>query len=66
MHVWKAASDEMALSPGALRVVNRKLYAGCGQGSSIQLREVQLEGKRRMQAEAFLNGFTMNSDEALQ
>jgi methionyl-tRNA formyltransferase len=67
LHVWKAAaSDEMALRPGALRVVHRKLYAGCGEGSSIELREVQLEGKKRMQAEAFLNGFPMSGDEALQ
>jgi len=68
-HIWKAAEaavGELELPPGALRVVNRKLYAGCGDGSSIELREVQLEGKKRMQAAAFLNGFPMASDEVLQ
>jgi methionyl-tRNA formyltransferase len=68
-HIWKAdkaAVGEVELPPGALRVVNRKLYAGCGDGSSIELREVQLEGKNRMQAAAFLNGFPMATDEVLQ
>jgi methionyl-tRNA formyltransferase len=66
LHVWKAAAGEAALPPGALRAMNRKLYAGCGDVSSIELREVQLEGKKRMQAAAFLNGFPMTDDEVLQ
>jgi methionyl-tRNA formyltransferase len=65
-HIWRAAGGEVEVPPGALRVVNRKLYAGCGDGSSIELREVQLEGKKRMQAAAFLNGFPMASDEVMQ
>ena len=65
-HIWKAAGGEVVLPAGALRVVNRKLYAGCGDGSSIELREVQLEGKKRLPAAAFLNGFPMAGDEALQ
>jgi methionyl-tRNA formyltransferase len=64
--IWKGAGGEVVLPPGALRVANRKLYAGCGEGSSIELREVQLEGKKRMQAAEFLNGFPMASDEVLQ
>jgi methionyl-tRNA formyltransferase len=65
-HIWKAATGNVALPAGALRVVNRTLYAGCGDGSSVELREVQLEGKKRMQAAAFVNGFPMAGDEALQ
>ena len=64
--IWKAVAGEAALPPGALRVVNRKLYAGCGDGSSIELREVQLEGKKRMQAAAFVNGHPIADDEVLQ
>jgi methionyl-tRNA formyltransferase len=45
--------------------VNRKLYAGCGSGESIELREVQLEGKKRMPAAAFMNGFPLGGDEVL-
>jgi len=65
-HLWKAAPGAVVLPAGALRVVNRKLYAGCGDTSSIELREVQLEGKKRMQAAAFLNGFPMSGDQVLQ
>jgi methionyl-tRNA formyltransferase len=64
--IWKAAVGEPRLAPGVLRVVNRKLYAGCGNQESIELREVQLEGKKRMPAAAFLNGFTMTGDEVLE
>lgn len=64
--IWKAVAGPAALPPGALRVVNRRLYAGCGDGSSIELREVQLEGKKRMQAGAFVNGHPIADDEVLQ
>src|SRR6185437_11391964 len=43
-HIWIAAIGDQKLPPGALRAVNRKLYAGCGSEESIELREVQLEG----------------------
>jgi methionyl-tRNA formyltransferase len=66
LQISKAAAGEPKLPPGALRVVNRKLYAGCGSGESIELREVQLEGKKRMPAAAFLNGFPVSDDEVLQ
>jgi methionyl-tRNA formyltransferase len=63
--IWKAAIGERKLLPGALRIVDKRLYAGCGKSESIELREVQLEGKKRMTAGAFLNGFAPASDEAL-
>ena len=65
LQIWSAAISDRQLSPGALRAVNRKLYAGCGRGESIELREVQLEGKKRMPAAAFMNGFPLSGDEVL-
>ena len=65
LQIWNAAVGDPKLSPGALRVIDRKLYAGCGNGESIELREVQLEGKKRMPAAAFLNGFPLSGDEVL-
>ena len=55
-----------SLAPGALRVIGKKLYAGCGAGESIELLEIQTEGKKRMPAAAFLNGFQIAQDEGLQ
>jgi len=65
LQIWSAAIGDQRVPPGALRVVNRKLYAGCGREESIELREVQLEGKKRMPAAAFMNGFSLSSDEVL-
>jgi len=58
MHVWKARAAEIALAAGELRVDGRRLFAGCS-GGAIEMLEVQMEGKKRMPAAAFLNGFTV-------
>ena len=65
LHIWTASVGELKLPAGALFVENRKLYVGCGSGESIELRKVQLEGKKRMAAAAFVNGFPLGSDEVL-
>ena len=64
-HIWKGARADRELQPGVMGVMDRRLYAGCG-GGAIELLEVQLEGKKRMPAAAFLNGFPLAADEALQ
>ena len=64
--IWKAVKGAPSLAPGALRVIGKKLYAGCGAGESIELLEIQTEGKKRMPAAAFLNGFQIAQDEGLQ
>jgi methionyl-tRNA formyltransferase len=64
LHVWKAQPAAGLLRPGELQVIGKQLYAGCSEGA-IELLEVQLEGKKRMTAAAFLNGFTLNQGEAL-
>jgi methionyl-tRNA formyltransferase len=64
-HIWKARVGDHRLAPGALRVQNKRLYAGCKEGS-IELLEVQLEGKKRMSAAAFLNGFMLSENEVME
>ena len=63
-HIWKAKPAEGLFPAGLLHVVGKKLYAGCKEGA-IELLEVQLEGKKRMTAAAFLNGFTLREGEVL-
>jgi len=65
LQIWKAAAGEPKLPPGTLLAIHHKLYAGCGTGESIEMQEVQLEGKKRMPAAAFLNGFPISADEVL-
>ena len=64
-HIWKAMPAELSLPPGQPGTVGRRLFAGCGDGA-IEILELQLEGKRRMTAQEFLNGRGFSSGEALE
>jgi methionyl-tRNA formyltransferase len=55
----------MTAEPGRLQLDQRRLFTSCGQGTWIELEEVQLEGKRRMRVEEFLNGFSLKSGDRL-
>ena len=63
-HVWRGAIAELELAPRELLAEGKRLFAGCG-GGAIELLEVQLEGKKRMAASAFLNGFSIAPGEVL-
>ena len=58
LHIWRSRlTDRPAASPpGAVTVEHRRLYAACGDGLLLELLELQLQGRNRMAAEAFLNG----------
>lgn len=42
--------------PGEVVFANGKIVVSCGDNNCIELLEIQLEGKKRMEASAFLNG----------
>jgi methionyl-tRNA formyltransferase len=52
-------------SPGTLQSDRRTLLAGCGENSALELLEVQLGGKNRMSAQAFINGYKPSEHERL-
>ena len=55
---WARPLDSPAnLAPGELAVEGTRLVAGCGQGTALELIEIQIEGKRRMSAPDFINGY---------
>jgi methionyl-tRNA formyltransferase len=58
-----AGSD--VLDPGALKVECDYLYVGCGESTTLELLEVQPEGKRRMSAKDFINGYKPKSGDKL-
>ena len=67
LHAMEVVADPAGLSgaPGTLvRKANRLLVA-CGEGTWLDLLELQMEGKRRMAVEAFLNGLSFNDGERL-
>ena len=46
----------LGLAPGELAAEKEKLFAGCG-GGALELLQVQLEGKKTMTAQEFINGY---------
>jgi methionyl-tRNA formyltransferase len=56
---------QAAHPPGSLVRAGNRLFVACGEDGSLELLELQLEGKRRMPAAAFLNGIPIASGERL-
>jgi methionyl-tRNA formyltransferase len=53
----KPASPTFTLSPGEIMVEANRLFVGANADTALELEEVQLEGKRRMTAAEFINGY---------
>jgi methionyl-tRNA formyltransferase len=50
------SSPEFTLEPGELALRDRRLFAGCAAGTTLELVSLQPEGKNRMTAAEFLRG----------
>jgi methionyl-tRNA formyltransferase len=63
--------DAVTLKPGEIAVEGTRLLVGCGTGknkdtdTALELIEIQLEGKRRMTAQEFINGYRPKSGDHL-
>jgi methionyl-tRNA formyltransferase len=66
-HIWKSrvASDATSAEPGRTIPQKKRLLVACGEGTALDLIEVQMEGRKRMLAEAFLNGQHLMENEML-
>ncbi len=53
------------LSPGAIAIAGDSLLAGCAEQSALEILELQPEGKRRMSAREFINGYHPQAGETL-
>lgn len=53
------------LAPGELAAEGTRLLAGCGRDTALELLELQVEGKRRMSASDFINGYRPTPREKL-
>jgi methionyl-tRNA formyltransferase len=69
LHIWTAAPHSMpapgGLTPGTLLVEQAKVLAVCGQETLLELKELQLEGRKRLSARDFLNGVRLGPGEKL-
>jgi methionyl-tRNA formyltransferase len=71
LHLWRSRlvppdlhPERRSLPPGAL-IHEEGVFAVGGDGASLELLEVQLEGRKRMPAEVFANGHRLTQNEVL-
>jgi len=53
------------LAPGEMKVAGEELFLGCGEGTALEVMELQPEGKRRMSAKDFVHGYRPKAGEVL-
>lgn len=58
-------ADEAGLEPGQLVLRGKRLVAGCGGGTSLELVDVQPEGRKRVSGDSFANGARLVENEFL-
>ncbi|MGC2490694.1 MAG: methionyl-tRNA formyltransferase, partial [Candidatus Sulfotelmatobacter sp.] len=57
LQLWRASALDRALPSSELKMEDDRLLVGCGQGTAIELLELQLEGKKRSSAADFIRGY---------
>jgi methionyl-tRNA formyltransferase len=67
LHVWSSAITDRAvhLPPGAMALEGKRLFAAAGDGLLLELREVQMEGRKRLPGDVFANGARLQDHEFL-
>lgn len=66
-HIWRArpSAESTSAEPATLFANGRRLFVACGDTTALELLEVQMEGRKRVPAEAFLNGQRLAENEKL-
>jgi methionyl-tRNA formyltransferase len=67
LQIWscRVAAESPIAEPGSLHPRKKELLVSCGEATALELLEVQLAGKKRMTAEAFLHGHRVADNERL-
>jgi methionyl-tRNA formyltransferase len=66
LHIWHSKPHDRRLGPpGAIHIEGRKLMTACGNDTALEIQELQLEGRKRVSAEAFVNGHRLGPHEML-
>jgi methionyl-tRNA formyltransferase len=65
LQILKAQPANEPIPPTELKVIGDHLIAGCANRTSLELLELQLEGKKRSSAQAFINGYHPKPGEPL-
>jgi methionyl-tRNA formyltransferase len=65
LHRAPPTEQALDLQPGQISVESTRLFAGCGKNTVLEMIELQPEGKRRMSARDFINGYHPQPGEKL-
>ncbi len=65
LQVLQAAPSNESMAPAELMLRSDRLLVGCGHSTSLELLELQLEGKKRTTARDFVHGYRLQSGEKL-
>lgn len=67
LHIFRCQpSDESLIAePGTLIARRKRMFVACGHASTLELLEVQLDGRRRASAADFLNGQHIGDNQVL-
>jgi len=65
LQILKAAASSESVPLGILSARGDRLFAGCAKGTSLEVVELQLEGKKRTNAADFVNGYRPGDGEKL-
>ena len=69
LHIWAASrpntGETTTFNPGMLVAERGRLRVACGDGTLLEAREIQLEGRKRMPVRDFLNGVKLAPTETL-
>jgi methionyl-tRNA formyltransferase len=65
LHIWDARPVEVELPTGEIHMTGHLPMVGCSRGTALELTQVQVEGKRRMSAQDFVNGYRLFEGEPL-
>ena len=65
LHAAVPAPEVCVVAPGYFAVENDRLLMGFAHGTALDVEELQTEGKKRMSARDFINGYRPKSEEKL-
>jgi methionyl-tRNA formyltransferase len=65
LNVWQAKPVQRQTAQAELSLENDNLLAGCAEGTSLAIIELQPEGKKRMSAHDFIQGYRPRDGEQL-
>ena len=57
LQLWQAVASDRTLPESELNAEGNHVLVGCGQGTAIEILDLQLEGKKRTSAADFIRGY---------